>query len=150
MGVSSVYYNPLQKYNTFTGISQGRSNRGDSGVINREHIIQTQDKWPSVCTCSRIIPNSPRICMNRCKISICRCIPLLSFKSERETKQENVVATLPCENALYIEIVVLFSKNQHICIASHKRPFQPLSLKLSCHPATRSLVSNIPHKHSFI
>ena len=40
-----------------------------------------------------------------------RCIPWLSFKSERETKEESVVATLPYENPLYIEIVVLFFKN---------------------------------------
>ena len=44
--------------------------------------------------------------MNRCIISISRCIPLLLFKSERETKQESMVAMLPCKNPLYTEIVV--------------------------------------------
>ena len=77
-------------------------------------------------------------------------IPLLSFKSERETKQESLVATLPYESPLYIEIVELFSKNQHFCIASHKPVIRPLSLKLSCDPATRSSLSDTPHKYSFI
>ena len=82
--------------------------------------------------------------MNRCRISISRrlSIPLLSFKSETETKQESVVAMLPYEYPLYTEIVVLFSKNQHLSIASHQPLILPLSLKLSSDPATRSFLGD--------
>ena len=38
-----------------------------------------------------------------------KVIPLLSFKSETEPKQESVVAMLPYENRLYTQRVVLFS-----------------------------------------
>ena len=139
----------LKKYNTFTGISQVRLNQSDLGGINREHIIQTRDRWPSACTCLPILPNSPRFHMNRYKISISRCIPLLSLKSERETKQKRVVAMLPCENPLCTESWCFFSKKQHLCIASHKPLIRPLFLTLSCDPATRRLLST-HHKCSFI
>ena len=82
--------------------------------------------------------------MNRCKISISRCIPLLSLKSERETEQESVVAMLSCVKS---EIVLLFSNNQHFCIASHKSRIRPLSFKLSCDPAIRSLLCTTRHKN---
>ena len=56
---------------------------------------------------------------------------------------------LPYENPLYTEIVVLFSKNQNLCIASHKPLIESLSFKLSFQPETRSLRSKTPHKIFF-
>ena len=58
--------------------------------------------------------------MNTCKIS--KCIAFVLLISEREIKQENVVAMVSCENPQNTEIVVLFIKFQHFFIASHKPP----------------------------
>ena len=61
-------------------------------------------------------------------------------KKQNKTKQESVVAMLAYEYPLYTEIVVLFSKNQHLSIASRQPLILPLSLKHSCDSATRSFL----------
>ena len=67
-------------------------------------------------------------------------ITFIQIRKQNKTKQESVVAMLAYEYPLYTEIVVLFSKNQHLSIASRQPLILPLSLKHSCDSATRSFL----------
>ena len=89
--------------------------------------------------------------MNGCKMSIIDVFQY--FHSNQKGKQKKRVWWRRCHMKILTrnkEIVVLFSKSQHFCKASDKPLIRPLSLKLSCDQANRSLLSDTPHKYSFI
>ena len=89
--------------------------------------------------------------MNGCKMLMIDVFHY--FHSNQKGKQKRRVLWRHCHMKIlsrYIEIVVLFSKSQHFCIASDKPLIRPLPLKLSCDQANRSLLDDTPHKYSFL